>query len=288
MKTEPIYLAGLEVQFYNAQHLCNFILSQRTTEAFAKGGYNNSKLTFQDDKLVKYEFIDEGVATKVLELQSDLVGMPIPHCEEQTPSLIQFAKDGLHTMGGTKPDKFRLPEHNGTSPLVYIGCISKDDYLFSWLPFDLHIAFPIYANVVPLYFDYANPLQPSIINVEQFNKEHSNFEPYITKASIIEFESAKFNFVTSNSFYNEDGNTFGHACLPNFAQTNPLPISPTTGKLMPFVCQLQGGVNMKHCDIMPVEEYYKDQLRNMNFWGDASLAIYFEPETKMMCALISH
>jgi hypothetical protein len=283
-----IYLSGLEVQFYNKQHLTNFIISQRITEAFAKQGYNNSKLTFEHDKLIKYEFIDEGVPTKTLELPADLIGLPLPACKEQIPSIIQFTPHGIHTMGGAYPSNFSKPEHNGSSPLVYLGCICKHDALFNWLPFDLHLAFPIYANVAPLYFDYTNPEKPIIINVEEFNNERSNFEPYINKNSVIEFEQATFSFIASNSFYTADGNTFGHAGLPSYSQPNPLPISPKTGQLMPFVCQLQGGVNIKHCDVIPTEDYYKEQLKALNFWGDASLKLYFEPETKTMCALISH
>ena len=57
---------------------------------------------------------------------------------------------------------------------------------------------------------------------------------------------------------------------------------------MPFVCQLFSGVKMKNCDIIVTEDYYKKDLEALNFWSDAWLAIYFEPDTKVMCALISH
>jgi hypothetical protein len=285
---EYIYLAGLEVQFYNEEHLTNFIISQCVSEEFAKLGYNNSRLEFVDGKFVKYEFIDEGLPTKTLELQPELLGLPLPNYKPQTPKLISFAENGLHQMGGEYPSNFKEPKHNAISPFQYIGKISKQDALFTWLPFDLHICYPIYLHCDEIFFDYTNPEKPTIINIEQVDNEHSNFEPHINKNSTIIFEKALFEFKESMSFFNEDGNGFGHAGLPCYSQTNHLPKSPTTGKLMQFVCQLRGGVKMKTCDIAVTEEYYKKDLEALNFWSDASLMVYIEPETTIVCCLISH
>jgi hypothetical protein len=69
-----IYLAGVEVHFYNKEHFSNFITSQCTTEAFTKLGYNNSKLEFRDGKLTNYAFIDAGSTTKTMELPTELLG----------------------------------------------------------------------------------------------------------------------------------------------------------------------------------------------------------------------
>ncbi len=285
---EYIYLAGLEVQFFNAEHLSNFIISQCITEEFAKLGYNNSRLEFTDGKLTKYEFIDEGLPTKTLELQPELLGLPLPNCKPQTPKIISFTENGLHQMGGEYPGDFNEPEHNAISPFQYICKVSKQDAFFTWLPFDLHICCPIYLHCVPIFFDYSNPQKPIIININDVNAEHSNYELYINKNSVIVFESAMFNFKESLSFYNADGNTYGHCGLPYYSQPNPLPKSPKTGRLIPFVCQLQGGVKMKTCDVKVTDDYYKKDLEALNFWGDASLMVYIEPETNIVCCLISN
>ncbi len=288
MSSASIYLAGLEVQFQSKEHLVSFIISQATTKQVADIGYTNSKVEFSNGLLSKYVFLEEGKETKIIELQPALKYLEMPIYKANTPKLIEFNKNGLHQLGGAYPIEFNEPEHDGITPFVYIGFINNKDPLFSWLPFVLHIAFPIFAHVVPLYFDYTNPSKPVILNMEDVNSEHSNFEPFISKNSKIQYESLRLNFKESISFYNEDGNTFAHAGLPNYSQQNPLPKSPKTNKQMPFVCQLNKGVKMKYCDIAVTEEYYKDQLKELNFWGDANLYIYFEVETNIMCALISH
>jgi hypothetical protein len=79
------------------------------------------------------------------------------------------------------------------------------------------------------------------------NAKHFNFEPH--KHSTIEFAKAYFNFVEVKSFYNEDGNTFGHTGIANHAQPNPLRVSPKTGEQILFVCQLMNGVKMEKLDV---------------------------------------
>jgi hypothetical protein len=267
-----IYLNGFENPFQSKEHITNFIISQRTTEALAKDNYCKARLEFIDGKLTKYELADLGIPTNVIELKQEIIGMELPDSLENTPKIIEMNEQGLHQMGGEYPSDFFEPEHNAISPFQYIAKISRQDELFN----------------VPIFFDYSNPQKPTIININDVNAEHSNYEPYINKNSVIIFESAMFNFKESLSFYNADGNTYGHCGLPNYSQPNPLPKSPKTGQLMPFVCQLQGGVKMRTCDVQVTDDYYKKDLEALNFWGDASLMVYMEPSTKIVCCLISH
>jgi hypothetical protein len=74
----------------------------------------------------------------------------------------------------------------------------------------------------------------------------------------------------SKSFYDKQGNGCGHTGLPSHSKVNQLPKSPKTGILMPFAYQLIGGVKMKHCDIAVTEDYYKEQLKELNCWYDAN------------------
>lgn len=283
-----IYLNGSENPFQSKEHITNFIMSQRTTEALTKDSYCKARLEFIDGKLTKYELMDLGIATNVIELKPEIIGIELPDSIEHTPKIIEMNEQGLHQMGGEYPSDFFEPVHNAVTPFQYIAKISRQDALFNWLPFDLHICFPIYLHCVPIFFDYSNPQKPIIININDVNAEHSNYEPFINKNSVIIFEKAMFNLKESLPFYNADGNTNGHAGLPNYAQPNRLPKSPKTGELMPFVCQLFGGVKMKTCDVQVKEEYYKKDLEALNFWSDASLMIYLEPSTKIVCCLISH
>jgi hypothetical protein len=236
-----VYLNGKETQFADVTYLSNFIIDQATTRNVAMHQHMCMKLIFDDAKLKEMYLIEQGTPDKLIPLEAPFVNLPKPELTLKTPKLITFTAEGKHTMGGAYPPDFSEADHNAISPLQYLGCIRKTDELFTWLPFDLHICFPIYLHAVPLYFDYSNPSKPIIINVDDLNNEHSNHEPYIHRNSIIEFEQAQFDFVESLSFFNEDGNGYGHAGLANYSQFNQLPKSPKTGQLMPFVCQLMGG-----------------------------------------------
>jgi SMI1 / KNR4 family (SUKH-1) len=283
-----VYLNGVETQFSDATHLSNFIIDQATTRNVATKKHLCMKVIFEDAKLKEMYLVEQREEDKLLPLNVEFIGLPKPTFTLRTPRLIAFNTEGKHTMGGVYPADFSEPEHNAMSPFQYLGCIRKADENFAWLPFDLHICFPIYLHSVPLFFDYSNPSKPIVINVNEVNNERSNFEPHIHRNSIIEFEQAKFDFVESVSFFNEDGNTFGHAGLPMFSQTNSTPKSPSTGVAMQFVCQLTGGVKMSKCDINITDEFYLKDLQALNFWGDANLMVYCEPSTKTVCCLISH
>jgi hypothetical protein len=283
-----IYLNGYECQFCDESHLTNYIKDQATTRNVAMQKYTCMKLILDDSKLKEMYCVEQGKEDALLPLQDRFRDLNIPVVTLKTPRLIAFKEQGVHTMGGAYPEDFSEPNHDAVTPFQYIGCIRKSDENFDWLPFDLHICFPIYLHCSPLYFDYSNPSKPVIINIDDVNNEHSNFEPHIHKNSIIEFDQALFDFVENVSFYNEDGNTFGHAGIANYSQVNHLPLSPKTGQLMPFVCQLMGGVKMRNCDVKVTEEYYQKDLQQLNFWGDAYLMVYCEQSTKIVCCLISH
>lgn len=282
-----VYLNGIDTQFSDVKHLNNFIIDQAITNNVAMEKYMCMKLIFEDDKLKEMYLLEQNAPDKLIPLEAQFVNLPKPKLTLHSPKLIAFNAEGKHTMGGAYPTDFTEPDHNAISPLQYLACIRKSDENFAWLPFDLHICFPIYLHSGPLFFDYSNPNKPIIINIESVNNEHSNYEPHINKNSVIEFEQAKFDFVDSLSFY-KDGNSFGHAGLSNYSQPNQLPISPKTGQLMPFVCQLIAGVKMNKCDIKVTDDYYLKDLQALNFWGDASLMVYCEPSTKIVCCLISH
>jgi hypothetical protein len=286
--TTTIYINGTDTQFKDAQHMADFITDQATTEEVAKSNYLYVKAIFENNVLSQLLLAEQGSEDKPVAIQDNCNNLPLPAVQLRTPKLIVFNEKGMHQMGGAYPGNFAEPVHNAVTPFQYIGCISRADTNFAWLPFDLHITFPIYLNCVPLFFDYSNPEKPVVINIADVNTEHSNLEPHINKNSIIEFEQARFDFIESTSFYNADGNTFGHAGLAKYAQPNHLPKSPKTGNLMPFVCQLMKGVKMKHCDVQVTEDYYKASIATLNFWGDAYLVVYCEPATKIVCCLISH
>jgi hypothetical protein len=282
-----VYLNGIEAHPWDTTFLSNFIIDQATTRNVAMNQYMCMKLIFEDAKLKEMYLLEQNTLDKLIPLEEQFVNLPKPELTLKTPKLITFNVEGKHTMGGAYPTDFAEPEHNAISPLQYLGCIRKSDENFAWLPFDLHICFPIYLHSGSLFFDYTNPSKPTVINIEALNNEHSNYEPHIHRNSVIEFEQAKFDFVESLSFY-KDGNSFGHSGLANYSQINQLPKSPKTGQLMPFVCQLIGGVKMSKCDVKVTDEYYLKDLQTLNFWSDASLMVYCEPTTKTVCCLISH
>ncbi|MDW3646061.1 MAG: hypothetical protein R8P61_03285 [Bacteroidia bacterium] len=49
--------------------------------------------------------------------------------------------NGLHRLGGKAPKEFTMPELE-SSPMIYLGFISKHDPGLELVDFDLHLVFP--------------------------------------------------------------------------------------------------------------------------------------------------
>jgi len=190
---------------------------------------------------------------------------------------------GPHRIGGAAPAPFRLPVCNSVTPFQYLGEISASDPVFGWLPFDLHLACPIYMNMGPLFVDYGDPNAPCIFNREEVESWDCDYDDLGPDSEII-FEQWHVGTVPTDRFDNSYAEGLAHTGVPDWVQDPEIPRCPKSGKVMRFVCQIQSasGLKIAHSNIaLRVGE-------DLKFWGDGCLFVFFEPETRMACYFIQN
>ena len=85
----------------------------------------------------------------------------------------------------------------------------------------------------------------------------------------------------------------GFSGMPNWIQGSWMPKCPKTNKPMRFLCQLTSSdkVRTEYTNIemsKAGDDFKQSYFKNMNFWGDGDLFVFFEPESKMACYFIQH
>ncbi len=190
---------------------------------------------------------------------------------------------GKHQIGGKKPNELNYPKNNFIANFQYLGFLDNSDKNFNWLPFKLHLIYPIYTNAEELILDYTNEVKPVIIYPESSDQIDSEFTE-LTTDSYIEFDSRKIKLVKTYEI--DDMNCIGVSNIPFEIQELDVPVCPKSGNIMRFVCQLMtfGEIPVK---IRNVESDY-DELSFMNFWSDGSLFVFCEPEAKTVCYFIQN
>lgn len=199
---------------------------------------------------------------------------------------LDYAATGFHSIGGPIVPNFRLPTHpNLPASCQYIATISRHDPVFDWLPIEtLHLAYPLFASVGPLFLDYSNPMAPEIIQCDLI--EHT-FQ-CVTTDTVLEYEQLFFsaNELDDKPLYSNLGQTG----VPSWIQHPEDPRCPKSGKRMRFLFQMdctnskivrKEGVGTEDADI-------QSYLDTINFWCDGLLYVFIEPETAVVCMLIQN
>ncbi|MFA8451943.1 MAG: hypothetical protein ACEPOW_14705 [Bacteroidales bacterium] len=199
--------------------------------------------------------------------------------------MYEFKKDnkGIHQLGGIKPNDLVYPKNEFLSNFQYIGLINRTDEVFNWIPFNLHLICPVYLNIEKVFLNYNNPQIPKLISPKDTAKIDSEYDE-LTIDSLIQFEATRFKVEKVNQIDEMEclGITGNPACL-NGIET---PICPISKKRMKFVCQIMtfGEIPVK---MKNFESEYSD-FEHMCFWGDGSLFVFMEPETKTVCYFIEN
>jgi hypothetical protein len=278
-----LYLVGSEYDFYNQEQFINFIVSQNTTIETMNSQTFGMELVFENDVLTEaiyYE--DRQISTRDRTLNPKFLGTP--YSEIHVNKIFRFIEnpEGKHQICGELPSDFDFPANDAVVPFQYLGFINNEDSNFAWLPFKIHLTFPIYLNVGEVFMDYSNPQKPEIINIDAVNTEHSSYEQDLNCESVLVFEAVKGDFKEGLSFYDEAGNSIGWSGIPSFFQTPHIPKCPKSGKPMRFLCQLIGGSKIARTNVATNEEVYQ----KLNFWSDGHLYVFIEPESKVLCYYI--
>lgn len=197
-------------------------------------------------------------------------------------------------LGGQPPADFVMPDSSDIlSPFQYVGQIAKADAWES-LPIPaLHIVYPLFVTIPDyLFLDYSNPNQPQILdNFEVLEYPYGEW----ASGSVHQFQKVPVKGMPINEVEDEDEITFGdwhlgYAGVPNWAQYPKIPYCPKSGKLMQFVCQIDtfGKIETVESDLVFKGDYFEQYAKHLNFWGDGSLFVFIEPETKVVGYIIQN
>ncbi|GAA0733939.1 hypothetical protein GCM10009430_48550 [Aquimarina litoralis] len=283
-KEEHIYLAGWEAEFNGDEQCQKFLETQVIDKKTANNIWSSIDLVFKEGKLVKAYDNDEGHRTE-RKLKESEIGFEYQKLKpNQIYSLNQAAKSESY-LGGEIPNEFKIPKFEFNAPFQYLGKFSKTEEAFNWLPFDLHIAAPIYLNFDKLFIDYSDPLNPKVLNIEELKQTDNSYDDLKPNSEIV-YEKV---YITTQKETNFGG--IGHTSVPSWIQYPDIPACPKSKKTMKLLCQLTyDGVDIKtkRTNVQPKDEWYRQYFENMNFWGDGDLYIFFEPESKIMCFIIQH
>ena len=257
-----------------------------------KAGEYVMRVHFENDQLTRVEEY-YGVEWSDRELdpdEQDFRYRPIPvHPVFQ----LEYRAKGVHQLGGNCPDHFAMPHHPDLPVSIqYIGRISQSDPRFKWIPFDdLHLVYPLFAGMGPLFLDYSNPLEPVILN--DFQSVHHTFK-CVTPDTYIEFERKNFGGrpIALDTGYDiitlESG--IGWGGVANWIQHPDIPRCPKSGNVMKFLAQFETTdlKTVKKVNVGPEDPQIQCYLDTLNFWCDGDLYIFLEPESKIVCLLIQN
>jgi hypothetical protein len=209
----------------------------------------------------------------------------------EKPSLV-IDPNAINTIGGKVNKEVEIPDFE-YSPVVYLGCISKNEKELELLDFDFHIVCPIFLDLSnPIFFDYSDYKKPIIITENVETNFYQYFED-IPKTSIIEYKEINFSFNYSKTVKTKIGvhdieyvpGEIGQFLKPNWVRDEQWPNCPKNGKKMKFLFQLtfvEESVVLKGQEILDKEsiEPY------LNFGGD--FYVFYEPESKTVAYLIQY
>lgn len=194
-------------------------------------------------------------------------------------STLMLDSNGRHTIGGKAPVDLQIPKLE-SSPIVYFGCVKKNDPVLPLMDFDLHLMAPIFINMgYPVFFDYSNPLQPKLI-LKNVTSDFTQYFDDIPASTYIEYKELRFNFDQTKDPDGIYENGFGATGKPNWIQDEQWLNCPVTGNKMKFLIQL-GDIDL--CTTVIGQEILdKESIDPYLHFGHGYLYIFFEPESKVV------
>lgn len=277
--TRHIFLAGWEVRLNGDAQCDAFIRTQAVEKEVAEVLFSATELIFEGDVLASTYALEEGVRSERKLLKDE---KKLPWRDVKPNASLVYEAGGPHLLGGAWPASLRAPEAECATSFQYVGCISRSDPAFDWLPHDLHLVCPIYLAFERLFLEYTDPLAPVVFNADEISASESSFEE-VGPDSRIEFHGLSFSFIESM-----ERSGRGFAGFPTWIQYPDIPRCPKTGNIMRFVCQLRGGAVVAQSNIVPSDDYNATCFEQLDFWGDGDLYVFFDPTSRMACFMIQN
>jgi hypothetical protein len=295
--------------------VCNDIIATHsTTEEVASCIDNSMMLLYENNTLVKA--INTGKKfskrkIKEITLPTGFENVRYTEIQNYPFNMRVASKDSISYLGGNKPDELIMPNF-GVVSFQYLGFISENEQIFKGKGWNLDLIFPIYSNVEKVFIDYSDPLRPSVLNTAELEKATTSHDDYINSHTKIDYLKKKIEFYKPvNKIQRRVFDSSSLAGIPNWIQNAYIPHCPKSGNRMDFLMQIgpilasatsiiKSNIKLPNAegvapiskneqiDVDYIENLKKNYYEKMNFWGDGTLYIFFEPETKVVCYFIQN
>jgi hypothetical protein len=289
---DDLYFLGWEVTLDGGDRCERFLHTQCIEQRVAEAHHAYIRLEFRADGLLaKGQLCSDGTEVTEGPLWENLgtdhaVGVlkrpAVP--VHQVFALIEDER-GPHQLGGEVPATVALPVAEPCVPFQYLGHVDPADPMFAWLPFRLHLMAPIFLNISEVFVDYTDPLRPVVLNTEEVKAADCSYEELNERSSIV-FKALR----VGTELTDEVLCSLGHGRVPAWVQYPHIPRCPKTQRIMRFVMQLRSdaGVEVAHSNVVPSSDFMASYFKEMNFWGDGDLFVFFEPTSRVACYIIQN
>jgi len=200
--------------------------------------------------------------------------------EEKKLFAFKESSEGSLRIGGKLPDRFEVPQYNAfKTPIQYIGSLNCMNDSFEWMGLEcLHLIYPIDECSDEIFFDYSDPLKPTVFSVGYHSTAWHKGIGYVLP---LEFEKKYYN--PTYNLSEIEAAAISHEIVggvPIWFQGTIIPRCPKTDEVMKFVCMLPS--NRKHAVINP-EAYQKtpSEEHRLHFSFDGHLYVFYSPKSKL-------
>lgn len=190
--------------------------------------------------------------------------------------------NGKHTIGGKPSDIFTMPTLD-ISPILYLGCISKNEPELRLIDFNLHLISPIFLDLrSPIFFDYNNANAPKLIT-ENVETSFIQYFDDIPGSAHIEYEELRFRFDHSKHIDDVFLEKIGHTQTPHWIREEAVPNCPITGNPMKFLFQFS---EVDDCHTVAGQDVLDKEYMNdyLNF-SHGYFYVFYEPTSKIVAYL---
>ncbi|WP_273444984.1 hypothetical protein [Neolewinella agarilytica] len=268
----------------------------------------NKELINEIDEYDYYGRVDYGEQGLIAAYECQLEE---PDIEEKIPAFLigtQYFKPKLNvprnlvdskvatgfSLGGKMPPiKVPYLEQLAT-PFLFIATIKSSFPGMDWLPFgELHIIYPLLSTIENyLFIDYSDPTTPKVLE-DQLTFHPEKYYGPIPSTGVIEYAQIYLKEQSPGGDLQEEipySSHFGHLGIPFWQQDHVLPYCPVSGRLMRFVCGLgwEKSVPLAYTNVDFGDKSKNNNITNLNFWGDGTLYVFMEPQTKIVGMIIQN
>lgn len=249
------------------------------------------ELSFDGDRLVAARRWEEGVEVECPVPDGARAIRPADVPRRSPRRLVASREPTGSRVGGRAPAGFVPPAPDHVAPFQYLATLTPALAGLEWLPFDLHLSAPTLNGYVDLYVDHRDPLRPVLLQEERSELGDFDFvDDVLTLDRVrdmrLEFRELHLSSVATDRWRRDSG-TAGHVGVPHWLEDPWLPVCPSSGEPMRFVCEFGFDlfVDVVGCSALPVE-LLEERMRSAFAMARAgTLYAFLEPGSGIGCTV---